>query len=193
MARFSDDPLKNPLTGNEFIPATDPATDDDISMTPAIITQFVMTTGSLANGSSNGFIDAANYAKLIALPTDAALSSQLGELAQVSVPIFIAAPTNGTIVIYQHVLSVPWVIQEMVLFTSAGSTNVQLQINGTPITFAPFGITNPATTGTATTTNIASNATGRTLHTGDQLGIAFSGSTGNVANLVASIGAVGTL
>ena len=189
MARFSGDPLKNPLTGNEFIPATDPATGDDVSMTPAIITQFVATTMQVANGSSNGLIDAANYAKLVALPTDAVLASQLGELAQVAIPIFIATPTNGTIVIYQHVLSVNWDIQTMELFVSAGSTNVQVQINGTPITFAPFGTTNPATV--TPQGNIASAP--RTLHPGDQLGFAFSGTTGNAANLVASIYATATL
>jgi hypothetical protein len=189
MARFSGDPLKNPLTGNEFIPFTDPNTGNDGSCNPSIITQFVATNMQLANGSSNGLIDGPDLAKLQALPTNATLSSQLGELGQVAIPLFIAAPTNGTVVIYQHVLSVNWNIQTMELFTSAGSTNVQLQINGTPITFAPFGTTNPATT--VPQSNIASGS--RTLHPGDQLGYALSGTTGNAANLVASIYATTTL
>jgi hypothetical protein len=191
MARFSGDPLKSPLTGNEFIPATDPSTGNDVSMTPSIITQFVATTMDLANGSTNGLIDGPSLAKLDALPTDAALASQLGELAQVAIPIFIAAPTNGSIVIYQHVLSVPWNIQQMVLFTSAGSTNVQLEINGTPINFAPFGTTAPATVATDTTTNIAGAP--RTLSPGQQLGLNFTGTTGNAANFVASIYATASL
>jgi hypothetical protein len=189
MARFSGDPLKNPLTGNEFIPFTDPGTGNDGSATPSILVQFAAETMPLANGSTNGLIDGPNLAKLNALPTEAVLASQLGELAQVAIPIFIAAPSNGTIVIYQHVLSLPWNIQTAELFVSAGSTNVQIQINGVPINFAPFGTTNPATV--TPQSNIASAP--RTLHPGDQLGLAFSGTTGNCANLVASIYATATL
>jgi hypothetical protein len=191
MARFSGDPLKNPLTGNEFIPATDPGTGNDVSMTPSIITQFVATNMDVANGSSNGLIDAASYAKLLALPSNAVLSSQLSELSQVALPIFIAAPANGTSVIYQHGLSIPWTVQTMTLFTSAGSTNVQFQINGTPVTFGPFGTTNPATT--SPETNISTGATNRVIHPGDQVGIAISGTTGNAANLAISIYATASL
>jgi hypothetical protein len=186
MGRFSGEPLKNPLTGNEFIPFTDPNTGNDGSCNPSIITQFVAENMQLANGSTNGLIDPADLAKLQALPTDATLASQLGELAQVAFPIFIAAPSNGTITIYQHVLSVPWLVKEMALFVSAGSTNIQLLKNGSPINFAPSGHTSPVTT--LTSTQIAGDTTpNETFNGGDTLGIALSGTTGNCANLVCSI------
>jgi hypothetical protein len=188
MARFSGDPLKNPLTGNEFIPFTDPSTGNDGSCNPSIVTQFVAQNMAVAAGSSNGLIDAASYAKLQALPTDAVLATQIGELAQVAIPIFFASPSNSTAVIYQHVLTVPWQLKTLVLFTSAGSTNVQITNNGNPVTWAPAGTTIPATTGTAGGEQIASGTGGfNVFQPGDQLGIVLSGTTGNCANLAVSI------
>lgn len=186
MARFSGNPVKNPLFGNESIPCTDPLDGNDKSFTPIIITQFVATNMQLANGSSNGLIDAASYAKLLALPTDAALASQLGELAQVAFPIFIAAPSNGSLTIYQHVLSVPWQLSLMTLFCSAGSTNVSFTKNGNPIVFVPSGTSCPATT--VPSNQLAGDITPNlTFNGGDKLGIILSGTTGNCANLGISV------
>jgi hypothetical protein len=185
MARFSGNPIKSPLVGNEYIPATDPATTNDISFTPLIITQFVATNMALASGSTNGLIDGPNYAKLLALPSAAQLATDLGELGQVAFPIFIAAPSNGALTIYQHVLSVPWQVSSMTLFCSAGSTNVSFTKNGNPIVFVG-GTSVPITT--VSSTQIAGDTTpNETFQPGDKLGIILSGTTGNCVNVGISV------
>ena len=183
MARFSGNPIKNPLAGNEFMAATDASTNNDIAITPIIITQFVMQNGQVANGSSNGLIDATNYAKLIGLETQAQTNVRVAQLAEVAIPLFVAAPTNTSFAIYQHVCDVSWTLAFDYLYCSAGSTNVTLLRNGTAI----LGFTNNPATTTPATFTVAGGTGGYTFNQGDILGITFTGTTGNCANMFCSI------
>jgi hypothetical protein len=186
MARFSDEPLKNPLSGAERLAATDPATMDDVGMTPLIITQFAQQNMTLATGSTQGLVSGPNGDKLTALPTDAQLSTWLGELSQVPIPIFIGAPANGSLSIYQHVLSMPWKIQTMALAVSAGSTTLSLTKNGNAILFAPGGYASPV--GTVSTTQIAGDTSpNETFQPGDVLGLSLASTSANCANLRCSV------
>jgi hypothetical protein len=192
MARFSDDPIKNPLSGAEILAATDPATMNDVGMTPLIITQFAQKNMGLATGSTQGVVSGPNGDKLTALPTAAALATQLGELAQVAIPIFIGAPANGSLQLYQHVLSVPWRIQSMALAVSAGSTSLSLTKNGNAIQFTPGGY--QSAVGTVSTTQLAADTSPNdTFQPGDVLGISLGSTSGNCANLRCSVYATAQL
>jgi hypothetical protein len=189
MARLGDNPTKNPLTGNEGLAATDPSTGDDVSFTPLILATFCAQNIPLANGTSNGMIDGASYAKLLALDTQAETNTRVSQLAEVAIPIFISSPSNGFAAIYQHVCDVPWVLAFDQLYVSAGSTNVTVNKNGNAIA----GLTsNPATT-VANKYTGSDSAANMTLNQGDILGITLAGTTGNCANLYASIRANATI
>jgi hypothetical protein len=189
MARFSGNPLKNPLTGNEYIPATDPSTGNDISFTPLIITQFVAQNMQLAAGSSNGLIDPGSYAKLLALDTQAATNIRVAQLAEVSIPTFFSGPANGGFAIYQHVLDVPWALSFAYLVCSAGSTNVTVSIGGVAVA----GMTNIPCTPVSGTFLVAGGSSNYTLYQTNSLTITFSGTTGNCANVALSIRANATI
>lgn len=190
MGRFSGNPPKGVLAGNECIPATDLSTGSDIVITPFVLAQFVMTYGQVANGSSNGLIDAANYAKLKALDTQAQTDTRVAKLAEVAIPIFFGGVlVDGSFSIYTHVLDIPWVLSFQQLLVSAGSTNVTLTKNGVAIA----GLTtNPATTVTAQYP-VSGGSSGYTFNQGDVLGITFAGTTGNAKNLAASVKANATI
>ena len=189
MARFSGNPIKNPLFGNEYIPATDPSTGNDIAFTPLIITQFVANNMALANGSTNGLIDPGSYAKLLALDTQAQTNTRVGQLAEVAIPVFVSTPSNGTFAIYQHVCDVPWVLSFDYLYCSAGSTNVSITKNGVAIA----GLTTNPATSVSAQFFVSGGSSNYTLNQGDVLGITFAGTTGNCANLYASIRANATI
>lgn len=189
MARFSDNPLKSPLTGTEYIPATDPTTgsgpDDweDISMNPVILTMFVQDTMGVANGSSNGLVDPTNYAKLLALDTQAQTDTRVADLAQVAIPVFLSSPADGNFPIYQHVCDVAWMLAFDYQSCTQGSTNVTITRNGVAI---PGLTTNPATT-MGQQFNVAGGSSNYTFNRGDILGLTLTGTTGNCANVLASI------
>lgn len=189
MARFGDNPLKSVLVGNEQIPAQDPSTGDDIQFTPLIITQFVMSNGGLANGSTNGLIDPLNYAKLLALDSQAQTNARVAQLSEEAIAAFFSVPTNGTFTIYQHVLDIPWVLALSKLIVSAGSTNVSILKNGVAI--AGFTL-NPATTVSGQYA-VSGGSSNYTFAFGDVLALSFTGTTGNCANLAASIKAIATI
>lgn len=189
MARFGDNPLKNPLTGNEVLAAQDPSTGNDIGITPLVITQFVGTHLAVANGSSNGLIDAAAYAKLLALYTQAQTDIRVSKLAEVAIPIFFAVPTNGTFAIYQHVLDIPWVFERANFMVSAGSTNVTILKNGVAIP----GFTNIPAASVAAQYLVSGGSSNYTLNYGDTLSISFAGTTGNAANLAVGVKANATI
>lgn len=182
MARFSGEPIKNPLQGNEFIPLTDPNTGNDGSCNPSIITQFVAQNMQVANGSSNGLIDGAAYAKLAALDTQAQTNVWKDQLAEVTMPIFFSAPANtATIAIYQQVWSdSTWDLSGGSFLVSAGSTNITLYKNGGAIA----GLTS---LGVGSSPHTYSIGTPVPFVVGDLLGISMSGTTGNCANLAASL------
>ena len=189
MARFSGDPVKNPLFGNEFIPCTDPLDGNDKSFTPIIITQFVASNMALANGSTNGLIDPTSYAKLLALDTQAQTNIRINQLAEVAIPVFFGAPSNGAFSIYQHCLDIPWVLALQNLMCSAGSTNVTITKNGVSI----GGLTSNPCTSVAAQFAVSGGSTNYTFNNGDILGITFAGTTGNCVNFAASIKANATI
>lgn len=169
--------------------ATDPSTGSDVAITPLVITQFAQTHMSLAAGSTNGLIDPGNYAKLIALDTQAQTNIRVGQLAEVAIPIFFSAPANGAFSIYQHILDVPWVLERANFFCSAGSTNVTVLKNGVAIP----GLTSvPATTVPAVF--LVSGGSGNyTFGYGDVLSLSFAGTTGNCVNFGCGIKANATI
>jgi hypothetical protein len=189
MARFSGNPTKNPLVGNELIPATDPSTSNDIAMTPLVITQFAQANMTIATGSTQGLISGSQADKLAGLPSNAQLSAEIAQLAEVAIPVFIAAPSNGSINIYQHVLDVPWILSFAYTQMSAGSANVSITKNNVNIAgFTNMGITSSAKTFTGTDTQA-----NMTFNQGDLLGLTLSGTTGNAANMLLSIRANATI
>lgn len=192
MSRFSDEPIKSPLAGNEQFPATDPSTGDDISATPLIITQFAQQNMGIATGSTQGLVSGPNGDKLAALYSKAQLDSEFTQLKEVAFPLFVGGPSDGAVSIYQHVLAdINWTLVSFVASVSAGSTNVAITINGVnviglsgiPITTAGVG---------ATASGVFPN---QTLQSNDVLGYTLSGTTGNCKNLRLSmlINAVTTL
>ena len=189
MGRFSGNPLKPTLAGNELIPATDPSTGNDIAFTPSILTQFVANNMAVASGTSNGLIDSASYAKLLALDTQAQTNVRVGQLAEVAIPIFFSAPVNGAYTIYQHCLDVPWVFALGNFFCSAGSTNVTVTKNGTAIP----GFTSVPATSTPGQFPVSGGSSNYTLNAGDLLAVSFAGTTGNCVNLGISLKAKSTI
>lgn len=179
MSRFSDEPLKSPLAGNEFIPATDPTSGDDISFTPLIITQFAQAHMGIATGSTQGVVSGPNGDKLSALYTKGQLDGEFTDLKQVAFPIFVGTPSDGAVAIYQHVMALHWTLVSFVASVSAGSTNVAITINGVNVTgLAVIPVT---------TAGVGATASGafpnQTLQVNDILGFTLSGTTGNCRNL----------
>ena len=189
MARFSDNPIKNPLSGSEDMAATDPSTGNDVAITPLILTQFVATHMAVAAGSSNGLIDPTSYNKLLALDTQAQTNTRVNQLAEVSVPVFFSAPADGTFVIYQHCLDVSWVLAMGYLFCSAGSTNVTVLKNGVAI----GGFTSVPASSTPVQYTVSGGSSNYTFGFGDILSLNFAGTTGNCKNLGLSMRANATI
>jgi hypothetical protein len=189
MARLNENPIKSPLTGNEGFAATDPATGTDVGLTPITITQFAQQNMSLAAGSAQGLMSGAQAVKLNGLPSPASLASQLAQLGEVSFPIFISKPADGTIVLYQHVLDVPWVIQFAYAIMGAGSTNVSIQKGFTPIA----GMTNVPVTGVSSTITSTDTPPNNTFNSTNALSLQFSGTTGDAADLTLSLKFISTL
>jgi hypothetical protein len=189
MARLNSNPLKPVLLGNEGGSMTDPSTGEDVGFTPVTITQFSQRTMTLATGSSQGLVSGANGDKLSALPTASSISVQVGQLAEVAVPVFLASPVNGSVEIYQHVLDTPWELDFAYARIAVGSTNVTLLKNGTGIAgFSNQGV------GTAMTTMVGSDSPANmTLNQEDVLGLSLSGTTGNAESMRLSIRANATI
>ena len=189
MARFSGNPIKTPLTGNELLGATDPSTGSDVAITPLILTQFSAANTGVASGSSNGFIDPTNYAKLIGLDTQAQTNARVAKLSEVAIPTFFGAPANGTFMVYQHILDMAWTFSLCNLQVSAGSTNVTVLKNGVAIP----GFTSIPATSVAAQYSVSGGSSNYTFNFGDSLSLSFAGTTGNCANLAASLKAIATI
>lgn len=185
MARFSDEPIKNPLSGNEVIPATDPSNDMDCGMTPLIITAFAQEHMTVASGTSNGLISAAQIAKLDALNTQSENDAVTLQLAEVEIPIFIGSTTDGFIEIYSHGLAIPWLMVSMFNKVAAGSTNLTLTKNGTPMS----GVTNVPITSAGVGSSFSGSPALITFNSNDLLGVTLAGTTGNCKNLIIGINA----
>lgn len=189
MARFIDNPIKSPLVGNEEGALTDPTSMLDVGFTPATITQYAQLNMTLATGSTQGLVSGLNGDKIANLPTLAQLNSKIAQLAEVAIPVFVSAPVNGTISIYQHVCDVPWTLDFAYAALSSGSTNVTLTKNGASI----LGFTNANVGNTSTTITGSDTPANMTFHQTDVLALTLSGTTGGAANLRLSIRANATI
>jgi len=192
MSRFSDEPLKTPLSGAERIAATDLSTGDDVGMTPLIIAQFAQGAMTVATGSTQGVVSGPNGDKLSALPTNASLDTEFAQLGEVSIPIFIGTPGNGVLSIYQHCLDVPWLITKMVVASAAGSSiaTVQTWANGSTSAHSLLGLTNISVGSTYNAANCSDVPGYATLNYLDQLLISLGSTSGSCVNLRCSIKAI---
>ena len=176
MARLNANPIKTPLAGTEGGSLTDPSTGNDVGFTPLTITQFAQENMTIATGSTQGLIPGAQADKLAGLPSD----TQLQELIEVAIPLFVSAPANGTSVIYTHVLDPDWEFVIAYGAVSAGSTNLTMAINGTPIN----GWNNVPILGAGTSNTFPTPLDASCdLPSGSSLSVTLAGTTGNCANL----------
>jgi hypothetical protein len=129
---------------------------------------------TLATGSTQGLVSGANGDKLTGLPSE----GQLQELLEVAFPLFIGTPTNGVQSIYTHLLDPQWEFTVGYGAVSAGSTNLTVTINGTPVN----GWNNIPITSTGTPFPTSLDATA-TLAAGSTLGLTLTSTTGNCANM----------
>lgn len=175
-ARLGDNPIKNPLAGNEKIAGTDPDTGDDFSVTPDILTQFVQEGMSLASGTSQGLMSGAQAEKLNDLYTRAELDAIFGQLGQFPFPIFFGTVSDGFVEVYRNVLDQSVEFDFFYFGMSSGSSIVTVKIDGTPVTgwtSIPLNSSGGSATATAA----------KTLAPGAVLGLEFAGSGGTPSNL----------
>ena len=186
MARLNANPIKSPLAGTEGGSLTDPTTGNDVGFTPLTITQFAQENMTIATGSTQGLIAGAQGDKLAGLPSD----TQLQELLEVAFPFFVGAPSNGTQVIYTHLLAADWLFDLAYGAVSAGSTNLTVSINGTPVN----GWNNVPVLGVGTSnTYVTSQDASCNLISGSSVSVTLAGTTGNCANLRFSMRAQASL
>ena len=181
MARLNTNPVKPVLTGTEGWGATDSSTNLDVGLNPFTITQFVATNMQLANGSSNGLVTAAERVKLDALPTNSQLAVQWGQISEFPIPIFVGSPSNGHVDFYIHAPDVILDLSSIWTQCSAGSTNIVVTQNGSPIPSWPTFSATTAKSGPNSQANVPE------VNQGDVLGLTFSGTTGNCANLMVTL------
>lgn len=175
-ARFGDNPVKNPLAGNELLPGTDQDTDDDICVTPAILSQYTQDNMGLASGTSQGAMSGAQSEKLNALYTRSELDAKLAALGQFPFPIFFGTVSDGFVEVYRNVLDQSVEFDFFYFGMSSGSSIVTVKIDGTPVTgwtSIPLNSSGGSATATAA----------KTLAPGAVLGLEFAGSGGTPSNL----------
>ncbi len=176
LARLGDNPVKDPLAGNEKLTGTDPNTGNDFCVTPDILTQFVQDNLGLASGTSQGAMSGAQAEKLNALYTRAELDVILAAHNQFPFPIFFGTVTNGFVEVYRNVLGQAIVFDYFYQAMSSGSSLVTVKIDGTPVTgwtSVPVNVAGSQVFATAA----------KTLAPGSVLGLEFAGSGGTPTNL----------
>lgn len=175
-ARLGDNPVKNPLAGNELLAGTDPSNDSDFCVTPEILTQYAQDHMAIAGPAGQGAMSAAQAEKLDALFSRGDLDFIFNQLFQFPFPIFIGTVVNGFIEVYRNVLGNAVVFDYFYFGMSSGSSIVTVKIDGVAVT----GWTNiPVNTGGGQVFATAA----KTMAPGSVLGLEFSGSGGTPANL----------
>lgn len=176
MARFGDNPILTSPPANLQIPAENPATEDDVCVTPDILTQFAQDNMPLAGGSeTRGLISGDNADKLTALYTKAELDAIFTQFAQFPFPIFIANPVDGFIEVYRNVLDNDVEFDFMWFQMTAGTSLLTVKIDGVPVTGWESVLLSNVSTGAIATA-------AKTLPSGSVLGLEFA-STGGAENL----------
>jgi hypothetical protein len=163
-ARLGDNPIKDPLAGNERIAGTD------------ILTQYVQENLGLANGSSQGAMSSEQYEKLNDLYTREELDVILTAHNQFPFPIFFGTVSDGFVEVYRNVLDQSVDFDFMWFQMSSGSSLLTVKIDGVAVT-GWTGVPISTVSGGA----IATAA--KTLPAGSVLGLEFSGSGGSPTNL----------
>lgn len=133
MARFSDNPLKSPLSGNELIPATDPSTSDDICITPEELIDYAQANIPIATATGNGLMGMTDYIRLYDTFTIEQINQKNAILKVELIGFYIGTVANGYIEFYCH-LSNDMVIQEAYFKCASGTVNCSVQIDGVTIT-----------------------------------------------------------
>ena len=184
MARVADNPVNNNPGANDPILSESLTTHDDQSLTPLVITQFAQQNMGLATGSSNGLVSGPNGDKLSGLETQAQFNIRISQLTDIALPIFIGAPVDGSIQIYQHIFLVPWLFGAAWTAVAAGSTNLTVTKNGVAIP----GFTAISITTTPSIWAPSGPTAAYTFNDGDIMGLTFAGTTGNCVNMRFSLG-----
>lgn len=172
MARFPDNPTKDPLDGSEIIPGTDTGTGDDIKFTPQVLANYVVNLLPIATGAQRGVVSGPNGDKLAALYSKAQIDALLAQLAQTLLPIFFGTAANGSVQLLVNNTANAIVLNAAAFACSVGSAVAAITIDGTPVT----GLTGMAVSATPGT---AAASAANTLGVGQVLGITFTGSSGS--------------
>lgn len=131
--RFSDNPLKSPLAGTEIIPATDPASLDDVGITPQILIDWGVANGDPATGTANGYMAATDKAKLDALPDNVDLETDLNAAVRQALGLVLGVPTNGYIPLFYNVLGESIQLKTIYVRLASGTLTLTVKINGVAI------------------------------------------------------------
>lgn len=175
-ARFSDNPVKNPLAGNELLAGTDSNNDTDICVTPDILVQYTQDNMGLASGTSQGAMSGAQAEKLDDLYTRAELDGIIAQLGQFPFPVFFGTVSDGFVEVYRNVLDESVTFEFMWFQMSSGSSLLTVKIDGVAVTgwtSIPIG----------TVSDGASATAANVLPSGSVLGFEFAGSGGSPTNL----------
>lgn len=176
MARLGDNPVTSPAPAAAHIPCENMDTNEDICVTPAILTLFAQENMDFAGGSVlRGLISGTNADKLTALYTKAELDAIFTQFCQFPFPVFIGSPVDGAIELYRNVLDNDVVFESLWFGLSSGTGILSVTIDGTPIT----GLDNIAISGSSGAIATALN----TLAPGSILGFTFSGMDPAAENL----------
>lgn len=177
--RFSDNPLQNPVTGTERIPATDTSTGSDVAIAPAALVAFTRSTMGGPNGSGDGLMSQAQSDKLDDLRTNAENDAINEQFQQIPFPIFIGTADDTVVTLYRNVLDNNVTLDYFYASCGSGETDVTLTIEGAPVTgMTSIGVGNTDVQAFATAANV--------LAPGDKLGLILSNGTGAV-NLFISL------
>lgn len=95
-------------------------------------------------------------------------------------PITIFQPVASTV---QVVLSYDWAVRGIYVVTNTGTLDVQVTINGTPVTFATDG----TTVGASSTPKTRNSASGHMAEAGDVIGFVISNLASTPTQLTAMV------
>lgn len=171
MARFSGNPLKNPLAGTEIIPATDVSVSTgngapDVGITPNVLAEFVLGSFPLASDTGNGLMSSEDHSRLYDTYTKEENDAFNALFKKEAIGIYIGTVADGYIEFYSNVLDDLTIISADAK-SDSGTVTAAVQIAGVSITgLDAIAISSTKGTSTATAANALAN--------GVSLGITFS-------------------
>jgi len=142
MARFSDNPIKSVLAGNELLPGTDPSSGDDICVTPDIFLTYCAQNLPLATATGNGLFTSSGFSRLFdETYTKDEIDAKNAILKVNVIGFFVGVVADGYLEFYCH-LDNDMTITEAFFKTSSGTVTASVQIDGVSVT----GLANIAVT-----------------------------------------------